>query len=411
MGAQVNVIIPTIGESISEGTIGRYFFKDGDIVQKDQTLFEVDSDKATLEVPSPATGKLKIMVPAGKTAKVGTLVAVIEASGNGDSVQASKKDAVKMPASTEKKTASKAEQSKIEISVTPIQTLKNEETAKVSTAPTDNFSDDQLKDYGPAKRKAIRSGAMKLPSQGSGMFFDESTNEMRKPMTTLRKRIAERLLQSQQTTATLTTFNEIDMSKSMAVRSKLKDSFQQKFGVKLGFMSFFSKAVVEALKAYPDVNARIDGDDLVYAQNINLGIAVSTDRGLVVPVIRNAQDLSFSGFEKKIAELAEKARDGKLQIPDMQGGTFTLTNGGVFGSLLSTPILNPPQSGILGMHKIEHRPLAVENGQGGYNVEVHPMMYVALSYDHRIIDGATSVGFLVKVKEFMESVTEAQVMA
>jgi 2-oxoglutarate dehydrogenase complex dihydrolipoamide succinyltransferase (E2) component len=281
-------------------------------------------------------------------------------------------------------------------------------TATPSTVA--EISSDSLKGYGPGKRKAIRSGTMKLPTQG-GMFFDEATNEMRKPMTTLRKRIAERLLESQQTTATLTTFNEIDRANAMATRSKLKDSFQQKFGVKLGFMSFFAKAVIEALKTYQDVNARIDGDEIVYPQQINLGIAVSTDRGLVVPVIRNAQDLSFAQFEKKIGELAEKARDGKLQIPEMQGGTFTLTNGGVFGSLLSTPILNPPQSGILGMHKIEQRPLAVDNGKGGFNVEVHPMMYVALSYDHRIIDGATSVGFLVKVKEYIETVTEAQVMA
>lgn len=395
MGAEVNVIIPTIGESVSEGTIGRYFFKDGDMVQKDQTLFEVDSDKATLEVPAPATGKLKIMIPSGKTAKVGSLVAVIEPSAQGDSVKATKKEAVKMPeAAPAEKPSAKAEVS----------------APATTSTPAPAVSSDQLKGFGPSKRKAIRSGAMPLPSKG-GFFLDEATNEIRKPMTTLRKRIAERLLESQQTTATLTTFNEVDMTKSMAVRSKLKDEFQQKFGVKLGFMSFFSRAVVEALKAFPDVNGRIENGEIVYPQHVNLGVAVSTDRGLVVPVIRNAESLSFADLEKRIGELAEKARDGKLQIPEMQGGTFTLTNGGVFGSLLSTPILNPPQSGILGMHKIENRPIAVEGEKGKFTVEVHPMMYVALSYDHRLIDGATSVGFLVKVKEFMENVTEAQVLA
>lgn len=228
-------------------------------------------------------------------------------------------------------------------------------------------------------------------------------------MSTLRKRIAERLLESQQTTATLTTFNEIDMTRAMDLRKKLKDSFEKQKGVKLGFMSFFAKAVIYALQKYPDVNSRIEGEDIVSPEFVNLGIAVSTERGLVVPVIREAQAMSFSEIEKKIADLADRARLGKLQISEMQGGTFTLTNGGTFGSLLSTPIVNPPQSGILGMHKIEQRPMAIESN-GKFEVAVRPMMYVALSYDHRLIDGATSVGFLVKVKEYLEQiVTEAEI--
>jgi len=382
MSEKVNVVIPTIGESVSEGTIGRWFFKEGDIVVKDQPLLEVDSDKASLEVTASASGKLKILVPAGKTAAVGALVGVIEADGKTSTIAS---PSIPQPAA----------------GPAPIE-------PKTST-PSTNVVAMDLKGFGPAKRKAIREGNFQ-PTQAPGvqLFVDESTREIKKPISTLRKRIAERLLESQQTTATLTTFNEIDMSKSMELRKKLKDSFEKTHGVKLGFMSFFSKAVVHALSAFPDVNARIDGDNIAYPQFVNLGVAVSTERGLVVPVVRDAQTLSYSELEKKIIDVAERARLGKLQIPEMQGGTFTITNGGVFGSLLSTPIINPPQSGILGMHKIENRPMAIEKN-GAYSVEVRPMMYVALSYDHRIIDGATSVGFLVKVKEYMESVTESDI--
>jgi 2-oxoglutarate dehydrogenase E2 component (dihydrolipoamide succinyltransferase) len=283
-------------------------------------------------------------------------------------------------------------------------------TERVAGPASAAVSSESLKGFGPAKRKAIRSGTLPLPSSQPTPWGGEA-DVIRKPMSTLRKRIAERLLESQQTTATLTTFNEVDMSRSMAARGKLKDEFQTKFGVKLGFMSFFSKAVIAALQQFPEVNAHIEGDDIVYPQGVHLGVAVSTDRGLVVPVLRNAQNLSYVQLEQKIAELADRARTGKLQIPEMQGGTFTITNGGVFGSLLSTPIINPPQSGILGMHKIENRPMAIEIEKGKFSVEVRPMMYVALSYDHRLIDGATSVGFLVKVKEYLETVTEDIVRA
>ncbi len=397
MSESIDVVVPTIGESVSEGTIGKWFFKEGDSVQKDQPLFELDSDKATLEVPASASGKLsKILVPAGKTASVGAKVAVIEL-GNGASVRAS---AASAKAEAAPKTDAAAAAS------APVGATKEAPVAAATPAPVVD-----LKGYSPSKRKAIREGTLAPSAPASaGLFGDDSAREIRKPMSTLRKRIAERLLESQQTTATLTTFNEVDMSRSMEIRKKLKDSFEKQYGVKLGFMSFFSKAVMHALNAYPDVNARIEGDELVYPQFINLGIAVSTERGLVVPVIRDAQNLSYVQIEQKIAELAEKARAGKLQIPEMQGGTFTVTNGGVFGSLLSTPIINPPQSGILGMHKIENRPMAIEKN-GKYEVEVRPMMYIALSYDHRLIDGATSVGFLVKVKEYLETVTEDLVKA
>lgn len=402
MSEKVNVTIPTIGESISEGTIGKWFFKEGDLVKKDQPLFEVDSDKATLEVPAAATGKLSILLPEGKAAAIGALVGLIETI-NLDSA-ASKSE---MEASIPKATPPVVEAPKAPS--LPTSAVNATTTSSVnSPSRSVSTSTESLKSFSPSKRRAIRNGSFKVSANTAENFFgDASLNEVRKPMSVLRRRIAERLLESQQTTATLTTFNEIDMSAAMNLRSKLKDDFAKKYGVKLGFMSFFSRAVIEALKHYPDVNAHIDGTDLVYPLGIHLGMAVSTERGLVVPVVKDAQELSYSELEKRIADLADRARLGKLQIPEMSGGTFTITNGGVFGSLLSTPIINPPQSGILGMHKIENRPIAVAKADGGFDIQVRPMMYVALSYDHRIIDGATSVGFLVKVKEYLETVTES----
>jgi 2-oxoglutarate dehydrogenase E2 component (dihydrolipoamide succinyltransferase) len=395
MSEKVNVIIPTIGESISEGTIGRWFFKEGDLVKKDQPLFELDSDKATLEVPSAATGVLRILIPAGKSASVGTLVGVIEASDSPEKYEP-------LAASTKPTSFVSA----------PMPAPKVEAPKPTPPAPSATtaakpaqVSSEDLKGVSPSKRRMIREGVLPPPGSSTSFWDEKSENVLKTPMTTIRKRIAERLLESQQTTATLTTFNEVDMSAVMSVRSQLKDQFEQKHGVKLGFMSFFSKAVIEALTTFPDVNARIEGGDILYPQYVNLGIAISTDRGLVVPVIRGAQNLSYADIEKRIADFAERARAQKLQIPEMSGGTFTLTNGGVFGSLLSTPILNPPQSGILGMHKIEQRPMAIAQADKTFKVEVRPMMYVALSYDHRLIDGATSVGFLVKVKEYLEKIT------
>ncbi|PIR22825.1 MAG: dihydrolipoyllysine-residue succinyltransferase [Deltaproteobacteria bacterium CG11_big_fil_rev_8_21_14_0_20_45_16] len=395
MGAVVDVVVPAVGESVSEGAIGRWFYKDGDIVEKDKPLFELDSDKASMEVTASESGKLKILATAGETVKIGATVAKIDVSekiSNGNGAGKSKKTASSPQAIDPK--APKVET----LSATPEASLNQEK-----------WEDTEIRRFTPSQRKAIRHGEMKPNASTAGLVDDEKLS--RSPMSSLRRTIAQRLLHSQQSTATLTTFNEIDMSQLLSVRNELKDEFQKKFEIKLGFMSFFSAAVVAAIKDYPLVNSHIDGSDIVAPSHINLGIAVSTDRGLVVPVIRRAESLSYAQLENAIAGLADKARNGKLSIPEMQGGTFTLTNGGVFGSLLSTPILNPPQSGILGMHKTEHRPMAIQKKDGTWSVEVRPMMYVALSYDHRLIDGATSVGFLIRVKDYIENVTKELVMA
>ncbi len=389
----VEVVVPSVGESVSEGSIGRWFRKDGDIVKKDEPLFELDSDKASMEVTAASSGKLQILVKEGQVVTIGSTVAKIDtsaASSNGNGTKAESKPA-KAEAAPAPKEAPKAAEPK---------------PAPSAAAPVE---DDKIRAFTPSQRRAIRHGELKMNEAKPGLPSMAGANEKRTPMTSLRRTIAQRLMYSQQSTATLTTFNEVDMTNVLSVRSQLKDSFQTRFGVKLGFMSFFSAAVLDALKSYPIVNQHIDGNDIVDPGSINLGIAVSTERGLVVPVIRNADRLNYGELEKAIAELAEKAREGRLSIPEMQGGTFTLTNGGVFGSLLSTPILNPPQSGILGMHKTEHRPIAIEKN-GKWEVEVRPMMYLAFSYDHRLIDGATSVGFLVKVKEYLETITTSKVM-
>ena len=394
MAEIVNVVIPTIGESISEGIVGRWFHTEGALVTKDEPLLEIDSDKASLEIPATATGRLKILVPEGTTAAVGTLIATIDTSAEGTTAAPKASAPAPQAPAPETKQAEPAPQ-------------PNVETPKVQV------SESELQNLSPSQRRAARHGTYKPPvaQQTPGLFGSTGQNEIRKPMTNLRKRIAERLIESQQTTATLTTFNEVDMGNVMELRKKYKEEFQSKYGVKLGFMSFFSKAIIEAFSDYPNVNARIDGGDIVYPQYVNLGIAVSTERGLVVPVLKHAQDMSYAEIEKRIIDLADRARAGKLQIPEMQGGTFTITNGGIFGSLISTPIINPPQSAILGMHKIEQRPMAIQKEKGKFDLEVRPMMYTALSYDHRLIDGATSVGFLVKVKEVLETVTKEQVFS
>jgi 2-oxoglutarate dehydrogenase E2 component (dihydrolipoamide succinyltransferase) len=397
----VDVVVPSVGESVSEGSIGRWFRKDGEIVKKDEPLFELDSDKASMEVTAASGGRLKILAKEGQVVTIGATVAKIEtdASGNGSSGKASSSGNV----GGETKSASasvKMESPKAEVKTA---------APKAPEASTPSVDDDKIKAFSPSRRRMIRHGEMNLSDAKAGMPSLSTSTATRTPMNSLRKTIAQRLMYSQQSTATLTTFNEIDMTNVMAVRNQLKDSFQAKHGVKLGFMSFFSAAVLSALKTYPIMNKHIDGTDIVDPNGTHLGIAVSTERGLVVPVIRDASGLSYAQIEKAIAALAEKARDGKLSISEMQGGTFTITNGGVFGSLLSTPILNPPQSGILGMHKTEHRAVAIEK-DGKWTVEVRPMMYVALSYDHRLIDGATSVGFLVKVKEYLETLTVQPVL-
>lgn len=407
MATTIDVIIPNVGESISEAAIGRWFVKSGDYVEKDQALLELDSDKASMEVTAENSGKIEILSKEGEVVQIGATVAKIDTSASGSSnVSSAGKAAKKTTAVSELKSAPREEKKSLEE-----KSLKESTEASSVMAQAAGAEDAQIMKFPPSQRKAIRHGHVEILHSQTGAsnpFEDQPAGETRTPMTNLRKTIAGRLLHSQQSTATLTTFNEINMSQSMKVRSELKEAFQKKFGVKLGFMSIFSKAVIHAIKQYPIVNSYIENDEIVSPRDINLGIAVSTDRGLVVPVIRKAESLSYAELEVRIGELAEKARNGKLSIPEMQGGSFTITNGGVFGSLLSTPILNPPQSGILGMHKIENRPIAVES-DSGFKVEVHPMMYVALSYDHRLIDGATSVGFLIAVKTYIEELTANEI--
>ena len=404
MANEIEVLVPSVGESVSEGSIGRWFRKDGDIVKKDEPLFELDSDKASMEVPANESGKLKILVAEGEVVKVGAAVARIDTSAAGS------QPAQKASSKTTSSKATSKETPKEASGKTPGPEAIEKASASVEAAKPKAVDEAKIRQFTPSQRKAIRHGKLEPTAAKPGL--DAGTGaELRKPMSALRKTIAQRLLHSQHSTATLTTFNEVDMGRLMSVRKNVQEKFQKDFGTKLGFMSFFSKACIEALKNYPLVNDNIDGDEIVEATGVHLGVAVSTERGLVVPVMRNAERLSYAEIELQIAALAEKARNGKLSIPDMQGGSFTITNGGIFGSLLSTPILNPPQSGILGMHKVEHRPMAIQREDGGFDVQVRPMMYVALSYDHRLIDGATSVGFLVKVKEYLENVTEDLIFA
>lgn len=399
MSSQVNVQVPQVGESVTEASIGKWIAKNGDVVTKNEPLFELDSDKASMEVTAEEAGKLEILVEEGETVLIGATVAKIDTS-----VSASAKPS---KSSTEK-SQKKEPRSSAASSGATATAIKVDVEAKAQPAKED------LKDFSPSQRRAIRHGkvsVLKTPKTSNQSLSGLPSDDKREPMSRLRTTIANRLMHSQQSTATLTTFNEVDMSQLLKVRTKLKADFQSKFDVKLGFMSFFSSAVIEAMKELPIVNKHIDGSEIVEPSGVHIGIAVSTERGLVVPVLKNAESMNYADIEKGIGALAEKARDGKLSIAEMQGGSFTITNGGVFGSLLSTPILNPPQSGILGMHKTEHRPIAIEKSKGEFSVEVRPMMYLALSYDHRLIDGATSVGFLVKIKEYIENVTEDQVMA
>jgi len=403
--SQVDIVVPSVGESIVEANIGQLFFNSGDWVEKDAAVLELETDKATVEVNAPESGRLILTVQSGDTVAIGSPVGKID-------TEATKPDGRAVPAEAP------SGPPVIPVGPPPVpekttkQAQPQQNIIQQSSAP--NIASSALKGLGPAKRKAIREGKESLPKaplDQKQIAFNPTEGQQRKKRSVMRKKIAERLLQSQHSTATLTTFNEINMAHVLELREKLKDQFMQKHGVKLGFMSFFTKAACFALDQVPAVNAFIEGDDAVYNSNVHMSIAVSTERGLVVPVVRNSQKLSFAQIESEIALLAEKSRAGKLGIDEMMGGTFTITNGGVFGSLISTPILNPPQSAILGLHKTEHRPIAVPNNSGGFTIEVQPMMYVALSYDHRMVDGKESVTFLVKVKEYLESiVTEGDIL-
>ncbi len=380
--------VPALGESVTEATIAKWFKNVGDSVKVDEPMVELETDKVTVEVPAPASGKLEaIIAAAGTTVNVGALLGSIAEGVAGESAPAPKAVAP---------VAAAPAPAKIETPVSPavrkITTENNIDPASLEGTGRDGrvTKGDVIAHLetpvaaAPAPVVAPRAAA-------------PAGAEERVKMSRLRLTIARRLKDAQNTAAMLTTFNEVDMTSVMALRNQYKEVFEKKHGTKLGFMSFFVKAAIQALKEIPAVNAEIDGEELVYKNYYHIGVAVGTDKGLVVPVLRNADMLSFAGIEKTIADYGKKARDGQLQIADMQGGTFTISNGGVYGSLMSTPILNAPQSGILGMHKIQDRPMAV-NGQ----VVIRPMMYLALSYDHRIVDGKEAVTFLVRIKEGLE---------
>ena len=409
--------VPTLGESVTEATIGKWFKKVGDAIAVDEPLVELETDKVTVEVPAAAAGTLgEIIAKEGETVGVGALLGSISAGG---AAPATKPQAVSQASSPDAASTSKqaaAETAKIAGDAGAVEPRSMPPApAAAKLIAENNLSVDQLS--GSGKRGQVLKGdvldaiskgapsqpaetpkaapapiAVRAPSSG-----DDASREERVRMTKLRQTIARRLKEAQSTAAMLTTFNEVDMSAVMALRTKYKDVFEKKHGVKLGFMGFFTKAVTHALKEIPAVNAEIDGTDIIYKNFAHVGVAVGTEKGLVVPVVRDADKMSIAEIEKEIGRLGIAARDGKLSVADMQGGTFTISNGGVYGSLMSTPILNAPQSGIMGMHKIQDRPVVV-----GGQIVIRPMMYLALSYDHRIVDGKEAVTFLVRVKESLE---------
>ena len=394
-----DIKVPTLGESVTEATVAKWFKQVGDSVAADERLVELETDKVTVEVPAPAAGVLSdISAKVGDTVNVG---AVLGAIGEGSGAPAKKAEA---PAPTPTPAVTVAP--KPAAGPAPIQPAGASKGDIASPAAAKLMADNQLSSVaGTGKDGRVTKGDVLQtlaspppPAPAPRAPRAEDPREERVRMTRLRKRIAERLKEAQNTAAMLTTFNEVDMTALNAARGQYKDAFEKKHGVKLGFMSFFVKACVTALKEWPAVNAEIDGDDLVYKNFYDIGVAVGTPNGLVVPVVRDCDKLSFAEVEKTIGEYGKKARDGKLAIEDMTGGTFTISNGGVYGSLMSTPILNPPQSAILGMHKTQLRPVVLPDGK----IEARPMMYLALSYDHRVIDGREAVSFLVRVKECIE---------
>ena len=393
------ILVPTLGESVTEATVAKWLKKSGDKVNEDEPLVELETDKVSVEVTSPSSGFLSLItIKEGQTVEVGTKLGEI-----GDSVA---------------KTNQSSQKAKKEVKIQKMETLvenkKYDEQSKVvqlnvekKTEPSPSAKRiiaenniDITNIHGTGRRGQILKsdliGLMGLSPAIDKRFQDKGPEE-RVRMSRLRATIAKRLKEAQNTAATLTTFNEVDMSMIMQMRKDNKNEFQKIYNVKLGFMSFFVKACVNALQTFPAVNAEIQGEELVYKNYYNIGVAVGTDKGLVVPVVKSANQMSFAEIEKEIIKLGEKAREGQLTIDDLQGGTFTITNGGIYGSMLSTPILNPPQSGVLGMHNIVQRPMVIDG-----KIEIRPMMYLALSYDHRIIDGKEAVSFLVRVKEILE---------
>jgi 2-oxoglutarate dehydrogenase E2 component (dihydrolipoamide succinyltransferase) len=390
-----DIKVPTLGESVVEATIGKWFKAEGETVKADEPLVELETDKVTVEVPAPASGRLeKIVAAAGTTVAVGALLGTIAEGSAGASAAASRPAA---PAPTLTPTPAPAKAAEQPLSPAVRKAVVENSINPSEIAGTGKDGRITMGDVIAHIEKPAPAPVAMPPVPPAPAVAAPRGTEERVKMTRLRATIAKRLKDAQNTAAMLTTFNEVDMTAVMSLRNQYKDVFEKKHGVKLGFMSFFVKAAVQALKDVPAVNAEIDGDDIVYKNYYHVGVAVGTDKGLVVPVVRNADMLSFATIEKTIADYGRKARDGQLTIADMQGGTFTISNGGIYGSLMSTPILNAPQSGILGMHKIQERPMA-EKGQ----VVIRPMMYLALSYDHRIVDGKEAVTFLVRIKEGLE---------
>ena len=399
--AIIEMKVPSPGESITEVQISRWLKKDGDYVEKDEEICEIDSDKATLTLNAEAAGVIKILTKEGEIIAVGSSVCTIDTSAVPVPKEIKKEEKIiaspvsQKPVQVEKANGSVVKEKLDDDKESYTKGIPSVAAEKIMREK--GLSASQITPTGKGGRITKADVLEPVSPIAIGAIKVGSRTERREKMTMLRKRVAERLVAVKQETAMLTTFNEVDMSEIMNIRKLYKDAFKEKFGVSLGFMSFFTKAVCQALKTFPAVNARIDGEEIIYHDYCDIGIAVSAPKGLMVPVIRNAETLSMSQIENTVVELATKARDSKLSIEEMTGGTFTITNGGVFGSMLSTPIINPPQSAILGMHNIVERPVAI-NGK----VEIRPIMYVALSYDHRIIDGKESVGFLVAVKKMLE---------
>ena len=386
----IELLVPALGESVVEATVAKWMKSSGDTINADEPIVELETEKVTLEVPSPISGVLEeIVANEGDNVEVGALLGIISDSlndvqppNNSNQEKKLEENSSNTHKSTEKKN------SHLSPAVKRIVTENDLNPAEIIPSGKDG-----LITKGDALNKL---GNQDLPTQLQS-HDNRSPQEERVPMSRLRKVVAKRLKEAQNTAAMLTTFNEVDMSSVMSLRSEYKDDFEKEHKIRLGFMGMFVKASIAALKTYPAVNAEINGDDIVYKNYNNIGVAVGTPQGLVVPVIKNAQNLSLSEIEKSINDMGQRAKDGKIGMDELSGGTFTISNGGVFGSLMSTPILNPPQSGILGMHKIQKRPVAIDD-----NMEIRPMMYLAFSYDHRIIDGREAVSFLVKIKEIIE---------
>ena len=391
-GGSVDVMVPTLGESVTEATVSTWFKAVGDTVAQDEMLCELETDKVSVEVPAPAAGVLvEISAPEGTTVEASGKLAVISTSGKIPATPATAPAASAPAAATTGKdvaNAPSAQKAMAEAGLDPAQVTGSGRDGRI-------MKEDVAKAVAAAAAPAPATPVAAAPR--APVAAEDAAREERVKMTRLRQTIARRLKDAQNTAAILTTYNEVDMGACMELRKTYKDAFEQKHGVKLGFMSFFTKACCHALREVPEVNAEIDGTDIVYKNFVHMGIAAGTPQGLVVPVIRDADRMSFAEIEKAIAEKGKRARDGKLSMAEMQGGTFTISNGGVYGSLMSSPILNPPQSGILGMHKIQDRPMVV-----GGQIVIRPMMYLALSYDHRLVDGKGAVTFLVRVKEALE---------